>query len=117
MTPILRSRTIQAAFVGAVVSALGSIGAAVVGASMQAGDASASVTDPPAIMRSFDSSAYRSCVALEGEVLRFAARYPDAARSYAQPGSSVRLHLPALATREQIASCGNPERLVEAVYR
>ncbi|MFL5816612.1 MAG: hypothetical protein ACJ76L_03325 [Conexibacter sp.] len=112
---MLRSRTIQAAFVGAVVSALGSIGAAIVGASMQAGDASASVSDPPAITRSFDASVYRSCVALEGEVLHFAARYPDAARHYAQPGKAA--GLPALATREQIASCGNPERLLEAVYR
>ena len=112
---MLRSDTIQAALIGAVVTALGSVGAAVVGAAMQAGDTPARVIDPPAITRSFDASSYGSCVALEGDVLRFAARYPDAARHYAEPGNAT--GLPALATREQIASCGYPERLIEALYR
>jgi len=109
---MLRSRTVQAAFIGALVSALGSVGAALVGAVMQA-DASAS--DPPAIVRSVMTGGSDSCVAMEDEVLRFAARYPGVARRYKAVGDAT--GMPALATREQIASCGNPERLVEALYR
>ena len=110
---MLRSRTIHAAFLGALISALGSDGAALVGAVMQA---DASATDPPAVVRSVDvAGAPGSCVTLEGEVLRFAARYPEVARRYARAGDTA--DMPALATREQIASCGNPERLIEALYR
>ena len=115
MSAIVRSRPIQAAFIGALVSALGSVGAAVVGAAMQAGAPSATAADPPAIVRSVDASSSGSCVALEDAVLRFAARHPDVARRYARPGDAA--DMPALATREQVASCGNPERVIEALYR
>lgn len=115
MRGLLREPAVLASIIGACAT----IGAAGIGAVAQArhSETAPAVTrvvragDPLAAGRDM------SCVLLEEQTLRFAAHYPDAARRYAQPGSSVRLHLPALATREQITSCGNPERLLEAVYR
>jgi hypothetical protein len=107
--------------VAAVIGALGSIVAAVIGVAFQRHDPAAATTPSP-IVRTVDSTANGGgdagdvCLVLDGQVLRFAATYPDAARLYAQPGASSR-RLPALATREEVATCGNPRRLLQALLR
>jgi len=108
----------EPAVLASIIGACATLGAAGIGVVAQVSHAEAApaTTRVVRVVEPLAVGGGASCVLLEEQTLRFAAHYPDAARRYAQPGSSARLHLPALATREQIASCGNPERLLEAEY-
>jgi hypothetical protein len=114
----MRGMLREPAVLAAVVGAIATIGSATIGAAAQLRQANGDHATTPVVHAGdpLPAGGGMSCVLLEQQALRLAARYPDAARRYAQPGSATRLHLPALATREQIASCGDPERLLEALY-
>jgi hypothetical protein len=105
------SDTIRAAYIGAAVT----MAAPVVGFGLARMDPATPAPSPPPIVRVVEGGGSAApigvvCVKLERAVLSFAERHPDAAQLYARRGDS---DLPALATPEERALCGDPERLLE----
>jgi hypothetical protein len=99
----------------------------VVRAALVAGLCSIAATVPATIVARHDPKpepapagelAARDCAALDHRVMKYLDGYHKVRAIYAQKGdaSKSRWHLGALATKAEIAACGNPERQVEAQY-